>query len=89
MQLIYSTYYLFVGNDQYSWISFIASLLFAIGSGLFVYTSYPNKFFSRYWWCLLTFQKEEQLEFGPEMNRIMNAMMAASGTLPEESKPLL
>jgi len=88
--LLDSIYNLFVGDDKYSWISFIASLFFAIGSGLFVYTSYPNSFFSRYWWCLLTLQKEEQLEFGPEMNSIMNAMMAASsGTSSEESKPLL
>lgn len=87
VQLLSAIYYMSVGDDKYVWVYFIASLLFFIGSGLFVYTSYPNSFFSRYWWCLITLQQEEKLEFGTEMNSIMNAMM--SRTSLEESKPLV
>ena len=86
VQLIYVIYGMFVYDDKYVWINFIASVFLAVGSGLFVYTSYPNSFFSRYWWCSMTFQKDEVLEYGPEMTSIMNAMMGQS---PEETKPLV
>ena len=86
VQLIYTIYQIFVGDDNYIWISFMASLFLAIGSGLFVYTSYPNSFFSRYWWCLVTFQEDEKLEFSPELNSIMNEM---AGIPPGENKPLI
>ena len=92
VQLIYAIYDMIIGGDKYIWINFIASLFFAIGSGLFVYTSYPNSFFSRYWWCLLTLQKEEVLEFGPEMNGIMNAMMSGPSSTEvaaKETTPLI
>jgi hypothetical protein len=86
VQLVYTIYQIFVGDDKYIWISFMASLFLAIGSGLFVYTSYPNSFFSRYWWCLVTFQEDEKLEFSPELNSIMNEM---AGISPGEYKPLI
>ena len=87
VQLLFAIYDMSVGDDNYVWVNFIASLFLVIGSGLFVYTSYPNSFFSRYWWCLISLQKEEHLEFGPEMKSIMSSMM--SGTSSEESKPLV
>lgn len=47
-------------TSAFSWAFFVASLLLALGSLLFVYTAYPEKTFSRYWWCLSTCQAEEQ-----------------------------
>lgn len=86
-QLIYTIYiFIFVGDDKYIWISFMASLFLVIGSGLFVSASYPNRFFSRYWWCLVTFQEDEKLEFSPEFSSLMNTVARIS---PGENKPLI
>lgn len=60
VQLIYTVYYVCV--DYLDWLAyalFIGSLFLAIGTGLFVYTTYPENAFSRYWWCLSTCQKED------------------------------
>ena len=90
-QFLFTIYELTIGDDKYILVSFFASLLLVIGSGLFVYTSYPNSFFSRYWWCAISSQEDEQLEFGPELSSIMKAMMSgeSSSSSLEETTPLI
>jgi len=56
-ELAYSTYYVAIDDtDGLTWTLFAGSLFVAIGSALFVYTTYPENAFSRYWWCLMTCQ---------------------------------
>jgi len=38
----------------------ISAVLVFVGSALFVSSSYPGQFFSRFWWCTITCQKTEQ-----------------------------
>jgi len=59
-QLAYTVYDVCVDYlDPLAYALVIGSLLLAIGSGLFVYTTYPENAFSRYWWCLSTCQSTE------------------------------
>ena len=73
-QLAYSIWY--VCLDYLDWLAyafFIGSLLLAIGSGLFVYTTYPENAFSRYWWCLSTCQTDAETgsDIGQETQKLL------------------
>lgn len=72
-QLVYSIYYVCVDyDDGLVYTIFFGSLLLAIGSGLFVYTAYPENAFSRYWWCMSTCQQEETPKVDEEKERLTN-----------------
>jgi len=91
-QMVYAVYLVIVyPTDAYLWIFFVSSFFLLVGTGIFVYTSYPGMFFSRSCWCYMSCQKEEQLEFDPVIMALMFPPTESpeAGASASEESPLL
>jgi len=83
-QMVYAVYLviLYSTTDEYLWIFFMSSFLQQVGTGIFVYASYPGMFFSRTYWCYVSCQKEEHLELDPVLMAVMFPSAPGSATTP-------